>query len=269
MAISPTAIAISTETHPSTTPLASRVAPPPPPVIPPAAPTAVAAAAAGAGALHPSITAADTARKKTIAPSSMALLVAKFIDPHRRLASAQIALFSPPSPENKIKYGRYLAGLRILFVNLEPVEGRFFPDALKHLSESSAGTVETIDLDLAALELPEGAAVPEDPVIVYKHEDHFKAIQSKVHLRAAHLAIHVLGFMFGGQNLAKHIELAGWKAPLLYNYGAEVTRLCKVIIKQLDSYIATLSPDELEEFTSEAGIAWTFACDMMGIDTRT
>jgi len=126
---------------------------------------------------------------------------------------------------------------------------------------------EAIRQDLQAIRTEEEMA---DLVKIYDHEGHFNSIAGKPHLLLAHLSVHYLGFLSGGQALApKYSKNFGEDTVHLYDYKDQNPHgLMNRFLVEVEGYLQGLPPEENQAFQEEVRLGWIFICDLFGANIR-
>jgi heme oxygenase len=130
---------------------------------------------------------------------------------------------------------------------------------------SSFFRLTALDADITALG---GQVRPVKPVIQQQVE-HFRShSQSKPHLLVAHAAMRYYALLFGGQQRRERLEKVWEEAVQLYIFEEDSKTMLTRLSDALNSYGATLTSDEIQEFHDEIQLAWVFTGDIVGTDIR-
>jgi hypothetical protein len=169
-----------------------------------------------------------------------------------------------PIMEDPRKYGQYLLNLRH---DLALLEAGMDAHSVSLPSLPVLVRTPALDKDIAHL----GAEGDVSPLVkTYDHADYFRSIASEPAKLAAHLYVHYLGFLFGGQGLATDITRKwGEEAAHLYRFDADPTALRTSSMSELGAYVQAMTEGEFAAFQNEVPIAWTFTCDLLDRDIRT
>lgn len=163
---------------------------------------------------------------------------------------------------SKGNYTQYLLGVKNILALTESAMKKVLPDALPSLD--SVCRTDALEKDLAAL-----GAKDEQPFDVTQgHAAHLASIADAPHRLVAHLAVHHLGFMLGGQATSGRITGRDWgkESVALYQF-PNLKPLLAAYSKELTDYMHGLSVDQYREFTQEVVTAWEFACHVEGLKT--
>lgn len=105
-------------------------------------------------------------------------------------------------------------------------------------------------------------------MLKYKHAEYLATLDGKPHLILCHLSIQYLGFLFGGQAIARHIAKSwGKEAVALYKYD-KPAQVLRTFEKQMNQYLVQLPDAEYQAYLDERTVAWQLATDHLDVDTR-
>ncbi len=178
---------------------------------------------------------------------------------HQRIVQIQM-----PTVEKRKETTMYLKGL---LHDIRLLEGHLKRHQLHFDTLSILFREEAIKLDIKAINDEEEMS---ELVETYDHEGHFESIAGKPHLLLAHLCLHYVGFLSGGQALSpKYSKNFGEDAVHLYDFKDEEPRsLMNRLIVEVEEYLQGLLPEEFQAFKKEVQLGWTFTFDLFNANVR-
>lgn len=161
---------------------------------------------------------------------------------HERIIQVQM-----PTVEKRKETTMYLKGL---LHDIRLLEGHLKRHQLHFDTLSFLFREEAIKLDIKAMN---DKVEMSDLIEVYDHEGHFDSISEKPHLLLAHLCLHYVGFLSGGQALSpKYSKNFGADAVHLYDFKDQIAGdLMKRFLSEVEAYLKGLPPEEFEAFQKE------------------
>lgn len=172
---------------------------------------------------------------------------------HRSLIEKQ-----KPSLTNVQDYGKYLLNLRHDLILFENNLGslHFTLPIFTFLFG-----VKGVNQDLLSLGLSKQSAVFSKQE---KHANYICRLRSKPHLFVLHASVHLLGFLAGGQIIAKNLKTTSWGKDIvhLYEFKPFNCDYYSSCLSELNDYMNCLSESEFQELKEEIPLAWAFAEDL-------
>jgi hypothetical protein len=203
------------------------------------------------GGIDPSLVISDQLRRAEVRPGLFALVIR---DKYHGIAVQQLKQKLLPS---KADYTYYLLGLRHDVALIESaLKKTKIPLTLDDVYRS-----EAIESDLQALKATD-EPLPKQ-LEACGHAKYFATIADQPHRLIAHLAVHHLGFMFGGQTTSKTLRGQEWgtNAASLYRF-SNLSALLPAFSVELTRYLHRLPEAQYQEYMKEVTTAWIFACHL-------
>jgi hypothetical protein len=168
-----------------------------------------------------------------------------------------------PTYGDREKTANYLAGLSR---DIDDLEGRLRVHQVPFTTLRQLARSEAIADDLNNM----GVDADASPLIEEQdHAGHFEEIAASPHRLLAHLAVHYIGFLSGGQIAAPILSRNfGANTVNLYRFDGGAMSLKSQFERELQDYLDTLSDEEFLEYQEEVAIAWNYVIDLFGVDAQ-